>query len=114
MLTSLQRLIARVIKLRPVRVFLRYSDKNGPILAGGLSLTALYSVFAGLYVGFALLGLSIESNPDLKDAVVGTLSSSVPGLIDAGHGAAARSISTPCSSPGCWAGAASSLPPRSW
>ncbi len=86
MLTSLQRLIARVMKLRPVRVFLRYSEKNGPILAGGLSLTALYSVFAGLYVGFALLGLSIESNPNLKDAVVGTLSSSVPGLIDSGHG----------------------------
>ena len=69
-----------------MRVFLRYSEKNGPILAGGLSLTALYSVFAGLYVGFALLGLSIESNPELKAAVVGSLSNSVPGLIDSGRG----------------------------
>ncbi|MHC5795182.1 YihY/virulence factor BrkB family protein [Lacisediminihabitans sp. FW035] len=86
MLTSLQALIARVMKLRPVRVFQRYSEKNGPILAGGLSLTALYSVFAGIYVGFALLGLSIESNSDLKNAVVNTLSSSVPGLIDSGNG----------------------------
>jgi len=86
MLRSLQALIARVMKLRPVRVFQRYSEKNGPILAGGLSLTALYSVFAAIYVGFALLGLSIESNPDLKNAVVSTLSSSLPGLIDSGNG----------------------------
>ncbi|CAN5512049.1 hypothetical protein BH10ACT4_BH10ACT4_04610 [soil metagenome] len=89
MLASLQALIARVMTLRPVRVFQRYSEKNGPILAGGLSLTALYSVFAGIYVGFAVLGLSIESNPDLKDAVVSTLSSSVPGLIDSGSGGGA-------------------------
>ncbi|QNE45937.1 YihY/virulence factor BrkB family protein [Glaciihabitans sp. INWT7] len=89
MLSSLQAVIARVMKLRPVRVFQRYSEKNGPILAGGLSLTALYSVFAGLYVGFAVLGLSIESNPDLKDAVVNTLSTSVPGLIDTGSGGGA-------------------------
>ncbi|MET4703175.1 YhjD/YihY/BrkB family envelope integrity protein [Frigoribacterium sp. UYMn621] len=89
MLSSLQALLARVMKLRPVRVFLRYSEKSGPILAGGLSLTALYSVFAGLYVGFAILGLSIESNPELKDAVVNTLSTSVPGLIDTGNGGGA-------------------------
>ncbi len=81
MLRSVQALIARVMLLRPVRVFQRYAAKNGPILAGGLSLTALYSVFAGLYVGFAILGLSIEANPDLKRAVISTLSTSVPGLI---------------------------------
>jgi membrane protein len=89
MLRSLQALVARILKLRPVRVFQRYSEKNGPILAGGLSLTALYSVFAGLYVGFAILGLSIESNPDLKAAVVSTLSSSVPGLIKNSSGSGA-------------------------
>jgi len=88
MLRSLRALVVRVMKLRPVRVFQRYSNKNGPILASGLSLTALYSVFAGLYVGFALLGLSIESNPDLKRAVVSTLSTSFPGLINTGNGGA--------------------------
>ena len=89
MLSSLQALIARAMKLRAVRVFQRYSAKNGPILAGGLSLTALYSVFAGLYVGFALLGLSIELNSDLKNAVVSTLSSSIPGLIKTPGGSGA-------------------------
>ena len=89
MLSSLQALVARVMKLRPVRVLQRFSEKNGPILAGGLGLTALYSVFAGLYVGFALLGLSIESNPELKNAVVATLSTSVPGLIKVPGGSGA-------------------------
>ncbi len=88
MLSSLQSLIARVMTVRPIRVFLRYSEKNGPILAGGLSLTALYSVFAGLYVGFALLGLSIQSNPSLRSAVIGAVSTSVPGLINTGSGGA--------------------------
>lgn len=89
MLSSVQALIARILKLRPVRVFQRYSMKNGPILAGGLSLTALYSVFAGLYVGFAILGLSIESNPDFKAALVSTLSTSIPGLIKDSSGSGA-------------------------
>jgi membrane protein len=87
-------LIARVMKLRPVRVFTRYSTKNGAILAGGLSLTALYSVFAGIYVGFAVLGLYIEADPMLRDAVVSTLSTSVPGLIKNGSGAGVIDLDT--------------------
>ncbi len=80
-------LIAWLMKLRPARVFFLYAAKNGPILASGLSLTALYSVFAGVYVGFAVLGLSIAANPSFREAVISTLSSSVPGLIDTGNGA---------------------------
>lgn len=88
MVATVTRIIERIQKLRPVRVFLRYSSKNGPILAGGMSLAALYSVFAGIYIGFAVLGLFIESDPALKAAVVSTLSTSVPGLIDTGNGGA--------------------------
>jgi membrane protein len=76
-------LIARVTALRPVRVFTLYSERNGPILAGGLSLTALYSVFAAVYVGFAILGLYVHADRAVKSAVELTLSS-VPGLIRSG------------------------------
>lgn len=82
----IQRLIARIQRLRVTRVFVHYSEKNGPILAAGLSLTALYSVFAGLYVGFTIFGLFLEADPQLRDAVVKTVSLSVPGLIDTGNG----------------------------
>ncbi|MCU1586374.1 MAG: hypothetical protein JWM49_2930 [Microbacteriaceae bacterium] len=78
--------IERVTALRAVRVFNRYSERNGPILAGGLSLTALYSVFAAVYVGFTILGAYIQSDRAVKDAVVSTVSSSVPGLIKSGNG----------------------------
>ena len=86
MVARAKRLIVRIQHLRVTRVFVHYSEKNGPILAAGLSLTALYSVFAGLYVGFAILGLYLDADPQLRDAVVRTVSHSVPGLIDTGNG----------------------------
>ena len=85
---GLKKLIARVQGLRAVRVFQRYTQRNGPILAGGLSLTALYSVFAALYVGFAVFGLVIESDPVFKNAVVTTITGYIPGLLDTGNGGA--------------------------
>ena len=87
-IASVKLLVARIMKLRAVRVFQLYSTKNGGILAGGLSLTLLYSVFAGLYVGFAVLGIVISSDKQFETAVVRTLSNSVPGLIDTGNGGA--------------------------
>jgi len=76
------------MKLKPARVLRLYLDKNGGILAGGLSLSLLYSVFAGLYVGFAVLGIAIATDQQFETAVVHTLSNSVPGLIDTGGGGA--------------------------
>lgn len=79
-------LIARVQKLRPVRVFTRYSEERGPILAAGLSYQGLFATFAGIWVGFAVAGLFIQSTPALSDALFDVLGSSLPGLIDDGSG----------------------------
>jgi membrane protein len=81
-------LVARVMTWRAVRVFQFYSQNNGGILAGGLSLTLLYSAFAGLYVGFAVVGMVANSNPAFENAIVTSVSNSVPGLIDTGDGGA--------------------------
>jgi membrane protein len=86
MLATVKRLVEWVMGTRPVRVFLLYSQKNGTILAGGLSLTALYSIFAGIYVGFAIFGLFIQADSQLRETVVSALSTSVPGLIQSGGG----------------------------
>lgn len=83
-ISAITALVGRVLALRLVRVFFFYLQKNGSILASGLSLTALYSVFAALYVGFAILGIYIQSDPQFKDAVISTVSTSVPGLIKSG------------------------------
>ena len=82
----LQKLVVWVQALRPVRVFLHYSERRGPLLAGGLSFQAIFAVFAALWVGFSVAGLLVEANPDIRLAFFRVLNESVPGLIDTGSG----------------------------
>jgi membrane protein len=74
-------IIARVMKLKPVRVFLHYAAHNGPLMAAGLSFQAIFAAFAAIWVGFAIAGFVINSNPEFEDAFLGLLRSNVPGLI---------------------------------
>lgn len=83
-----KQLIARVQKLKPVRVWTHYGSRRGPILAAGLAYQALFSVFAGLWAAFSLAGLIIGGNPGLREALLRVISTSVPGLIDRGDGGA--------------------------
>jgi membrane protein len=84
--TGIAGLIARVQQWRPVRVFQRYTVHRGPILSAGLSYQALFAVFAGLWLAFAIAGLLIAGNPAVQDALIDLLTVSVPGLIDDGSG----------------------------
>jgi membrane protein len=77
---------ARVMKLKPVRVFLQYNAKGGPLLAAGLSFQAVFAVFAAIWVGFAIAGFIITANPQLQRAFLVLLSTNLPGLIDTGSG----------------------------
>ena len=79
-------LIEWVMKLKPVRVFLQYNSKGGPLLAAGLSYQALFAVFAAIWVGFSIAGFAIKSDPQLQDALLQLLATNVPGLIDDGDG----------------------------
>ena len=79
--TGLQALIAKVMALRPVRVFLRFGASGGEIMASGMSFQAVFAVFAGIWVGFSIFGIVLASNPDVLDAVVAQLSNAIPGLI---------------------------------
>ncbi|MCU1411537.1 MAG: Ribonuclease [Rhodoglobus sp.] len=80
--------VTRVQKLKPVRVFMQYNAKGGPLLAAGLSYQALFAVFAAIWVGFAIAGFAITSNPELEEAFLTLLQTNVPGLIDTGSGGA--------------------------
>lgn len=79
---------ARVMALTPMRVFLHYTAHNGPLLAAGLSFQAIFAVFAAIWVGFAIAGVVIRSNPEFEQAFLSLLATNVPGLIDAGDGGA--------------------------
>lgn len=75
------RAIARVQRLRPIRVLISYAERRGPLLAAGLSYQALFAAFASIWVGFSIAGLIIQGDVSLQNALFGILSTSVPGLI---------------------------------
>jgi len=83
-----QRVVAWVTGLRPVRVFIDYGAHRGPLLASGLSNQALFAVFAALWVTFSIFGLVVAGNPELQEALLELIGSAVPGLIDTGEGGA--------------------------
>jgi membrane protein len=70
------------------RTFTRYNDHRGELLANGLSFSAIFSIFAGLYIIFALLGIWLQGNPVLLDSLIDQLNAAAPGLIDTGDGGA--------------------------
>ena len=78
--------IAWALKLKVVRMFLRYQERRGPILASGLSFQSIFAVFAALWLGFSVAGLVLRANPELSSAFFTTVNTSIPGLIDTGSG----------------------------
>jgi membrane protein len=91
---------------KPVRVFRRYGDRRGALLAAGLSFQAVFAVFAAIWVAFSVAGLALTANPALRNALFDLIGTAVPGLIDRGPGNGAIDehalLSTPALS---WTGA---------
>ncbi|KQV06087.1 hypothetical protein ASC63_00885 [Leifsonia sp. Root112D2] len=77
-------LVAWVQGLRPVRVLTHLSDRDGNLLAAGMSYLSVFAVFAAIWVFFSVAGLLLKSNPQLTDSLIGTINQAVPGLIGAG------------------------------
>lgn len=67
--------------LFPVRVWLHFLDRNGFLLAAGMSYQALFAVFAAAYVGLAIAGISLAGNDATLEAAVALVNTWVPGLI---------------------------------
>lgn len=82
--SGLAGLIARVQKLKPVRVLQHYGRERGPILASGLAYSTIFAVFAALWVGFSIIGAIISEDLGLRTTIIRVISDSVPGLIDTG------------------------------
>lgn len=77
----MKKLVDRVKRLRPVRVFVHYNDHGGPLFAAGMSYQALFAIFAGIWVGFTIFGFILLSRPELRSALAQIISTSVPGLL---------------------------------
>jgi membrane protein len=77
------RLVSRAQSSRPVRVLLHYIELRGPILGSGLAYSAIFAVFAGLWIGFAVAGVVISGDLGLREALLDFVDENVPGLIAA-------------------------------
>jgi membrane protein len=75
------RVIAWALTLKPVRAFLLYSEHRGPMLADSVTYRTLFSVFAGVLLGFSTAALFLAGNPDAWDALVGAVNAAIPGLV---------------------------------
>lgn len=78
----IERTIAFALRLRLVRALLRYAEHRGPALADSITYRALFSVFAGVLLGFSLAALWLGGNPDAMKALTDALDSVIPGLSD--------------------------------
>lgn len=77
------RLTAWALARRPVRAFLRYSEHRGPMLADSVTYRALFSIFAGVLLGFSFAALWLAGNPGAWRALVSAVDSAIPGLVGA-------------------------------
>jgi membrane protein len=74
-------IIAWALRRRPVRAALLYTERRGPMLADSVTYRALFSVFAGVLLGFSIAALWLAGNPDAWRAIIDSVQSVVPGLI---------------------------------
>lgn len=79
-------IVKRVMQLRPVRAFMHYSQSDGPVYAQGMTLSAFFSVFAGLFIAFAVFMQVLGGNVELRETVIESIAAQIPGLIDTGDG----------------------------
>ncbi|MFB8386946.1 YihY/virulence factor BrkB family protein [Microbacterium sp. NPDC055910] len=78
-------LVARVtawaLSLRAVRAFLHYSEHRGPMLADSVTYRTLFSVFAGVLLGFSVAALWLAGNPAAWQALIDAVDAAIPGLV---------------------------------
>lgn len=73
--------IAWVLRLKLVRAYLLYSERRGAMLADSITYRALFSVFAGLLLGFSVAAIWLAGNPEAWKAILQAIDSAVPGLV---------------------------------
>lgn len=80
--TLVQRVIAFVLRLRLMRAYLRYAEHKGSMLADSITYRALFSVFAGVLLGFSVAATWLAGNPDALEALTEALDAAIPGFTD--------------------------------
>ncbi|MEU1973698.1 YihY/virulence factor BrkB family protein [Microbacterium sp. NPDC019599] len=80
----IDRVIAWALTLKPVRVWFHYLERRGFMLADSITYRTLFSVFAGVLLGFSFAALWLGDNPLAMEALVDAVDSAIPGLVGEG------------------------------
>jgi len=84
--SAVQRVLDWWQDTRPGRAISWYGARNGALLCGGIAYSALFSLFAGLTIGFTVFVTFLGSRTELRNAVLEQIDQWIPGLIDTGKG----------------------------
>ncbi|MDR6906984.1 membrane protein [Agromyces sp. 3263] len=76
-----KRVTALALATRAVRAWFIYLEHHGPMLADSITYRTLFSVFAGVFLGFAIGGVWLSGQPEAMRAIVTTIDAAIPGLI---------------------------------
>ena len=79
-----RRATAWALERKLVRAVMLFMEQHGPMLADSVTYRTLFSVFAGMFLGFAIGGIWLSGNPDAMDALVSTIGTAIPGLVGEG------------------------------
>ena len=93
MIDRAKALLAAVRRTRVGRALVRYGTARGALMAGGIAYTGLFSIFAVLVIGMNLLMAMLGNRPAFRAAVVDSVNSMLPGVIDSGNGQGLVSVS---------------------
>lgn len=81
MANLIARVIAWALIRKPVRALLLYGEHRGPMLADSVTYRTLFSVFAGVLLGFSVAGLFLAGNPAALQSLVASVDAVIPGLV---------------------------------
>jgi membrane protein len=69
---------------RPGRTLAWYGERNAALLCGGIAYSALFSLFAGITIGWSVFAASLGRDEALRDAVLRQVDTWLPGLVGDG------------------------------
>ncbi|MFD5863908.1 YihY/virulence factor BrkB family protein [Agromyces sp. NPDC127015] len=76
-----QRVWEWALRFTLVQAIVHYFSRHGPMLADSVTYRALFSVFAGAFLGFAVAGVWLAGRPEAIDALMRAIDAVIPGLV---------------------------------
>lgn len=82
----LQALLAWWQQTRAARANARFGAGGGGVLTGGIAYATIFSVFAGLTIGYTIFMAVLGGNDALRQTVLDTIDANLPGLVKTSSG----------------------------